>query len=75
MITHIIILFGFNSLLFPQAKLLFKSLVSCNQWDFFPEDNILPALHDLFFLVIYLLSILLFILWEEKGDVQLFETE
>lgn len=32
---YVVILFGFNSLLFLQAKLQLKSLVSCNQWEFF----------------------------------------
>lgn len=32
---YVIILFGFNSQLFLQAKLQLKFLVSCNQWEFF----------------------------------------
>lgn len=31
---YVIIVFGFNSLLFLQATLQLKSLVSCNQWEF-----------------------------------------
>lgn len=32
---YVIILFRFNSPLFLQAKVQLKSLVSCNQWEFF----------------------------------------
>lgn len=34
-LCYVIILFVFNLLLFLQAKLQLKSLVSCNQWEFF----------------------------------------